>query len=154
MPTPESQLDLVSALDIAILEKITNDPNIGTMVSGAVYPGFANTGQTYPYVEYQYIRGGELNDSPRTEVDIEYLIVGKSDDYLTAIRLAAYIYNAMTQTQLPMPVPYRAHWVSRDNLYNRKKAISNSYEFTIGAYYGIKAHVAGDIDRRIISYGS
>lgn len=151
MALPESDLDIVAALEIAILERLQGAI---PFVENAVFPLSANPGQSYPYIDYTYVRGGEMNDSPRQEIDVTYLIVGRSDDYLKSIRLASEINNAMTKTKLALPVPYSTHWQSRDSFYSRKRNMGNFFEFGTGAYYHIKAHLTGDIDRRILSYGS
>lgn len=151
MALPESDLDILPALEIAILERLQGAI---PFVENAVFPQSCPPGQSYPYIDYTYIRGGELNDSPRQEIDVTYLIVGRSDDYLKSMRLASLINDAMTKTILALPVPYRTHWQSRDALYMRKRNMGNFFEFGYGAYYHIKAHLTGDIDRRILSYGS
>lgn len=125
-----------AAVDAGVYGALAAHTLLNTAVGGRIYEGKAPAGSTYPYVIFQQAGGGDVFDSQRRNIEVQYLVIAISGDQPEALTLAGYIQEAMIDAGLTI-TGWANYVVAPGDFYTADDNESGHWAYMRGQFFRI-----------------
>ncbi len=103
---------ILQVIGTAIYSRLSNDAGVTSIIqNNGIWLGAAvsKTEVSVPYVVFNWMAGGELNDSPKPAFDVQILVDAISDDLGECMSLANAIRTALLEQEPLYSDGYKAY---------------------------------------------
>jgi hypothetical protein len=131
-------LDIIEA---AMLAKLKGTSAITSLLSGAtaVFNTQSPANSARPYVIFQYMAGGDTNDTPRRALDVRYMVKGVANGGASASAIAAAIEAALHDQLLTLASPWACYRMQHITPFTSIENIDQTQIYHVGGIYRIRA---------------
>ncbi len=123
----------------ALYGALSGSSALTTALGGtAIYDEAAPVNAGLPYVLMQHRAGGEVNASPRREIDVTYRVFAVAEGAAQSGTLASLIDDALHDTALSADGGWVNFWTARQDEYFAVEQVEQGQYYRAGADYGVR----------------
>lgn len=128
---------IATLIETALYSKLTGNASLLALATGGVYEALAPASVANNWVIFQYTGGGDMNTSPRRDVNVVYRVEFISSDKATARTGAGYIDDALHNAELTVAGWENYRMVAED-LFAQTDTVDGKQYFRRGAFYRLR----------------
>lgn len=128
---------LATLIETALYTKLTGNASLAALATGGVYEALAPASVTNNWVVFQYTGGGDMNTSPRRDVNVVYRVEFVSTDKATARTGAGHIDTALHNAELTIAGWENYRMVAED-LFAQTDTVDGKQYYRRGSFFRIR----------------